>query len=168
MKKTAVLLILCTALCLLSSCAGGGQAPAASETGTKIYFVREDKLGRKYLDYEYRDDVQGASNYERITAILNAIREPLSSDALPAIPQTVDILNVRLRGSTLEITYTPMYHYLSTADKLLAAAAVSRTMFEDGKVQYVMLTSNGYTQPPAYDAYIYGGSIRTDSELFFD
>ena len=168
MRKILTVILLCAALCLVSACAHDGGANEASDKGIKIYFVKEDKLGRKYLDFEYRDDIGGASNYEKVTSILNAIKDPQSKDALPAIPETVDILNVRLRGSTLEITYTPMYHYLSISDKLLAAAAVSRTMYEEGRVQYVMLTSNGYSQPPAFDSYIYGGSMRTDSELFLD
>lgn len=162
MKKImSYLLLAALLLCPLlfaSSCAGGIQGNQ-NAAGNRIYYIKEDKNGRRTLEYEYRDDITGETAIDRCMQIIEAVQNPKSFASQPAVPRVMEVHDLRQRGSTLEINYTETYSYLGAAEKVLAAAAVAMSIFEDGEIDYILIRSNGEVQAPMYDGYLFREKI---------
>lgn len=162
-KLLAFALALLCVLPLLASCGGSEQNVRGSN---KIYYIKEDKHGRRSLAFEYSDEINGATTGARVGQIIAAIKQPRTAGALPALPQVIEVKDLKIRGSTLEIDYGETYGFLGKAEKVLAAAAVALSVIDDGDIEYVVIKSGGEAQPPVYDGYLFDGKFVLDELMY--
>ena len=168
MKK---FLCLAAAVLCLFACLTGCRPPRTvsvrESEGTKIYFVRKDEDGRKYMDYE-RCEIKVDDLSARIDQILDALKAPKSKGAYLCVPEFISVGEAKLTGNVLHLDFTRSYRYLEPEPKLVVATLICRTILEDGLAQYIKITCEGEEQAPVYSGYIHKGKMYTEEKIYLE
>ena len=166
MKRIVCVLMAVLSLCL-PGCAARRQVTVRETEGVRIYFIRKDEDGRKYIDYEKRD-IKNTNTESRVEEILAALKTPKSKGAYLEVPEHIGFDNIRLSDNGLYLDFSRSYRYLSAEATVIVSTLICKTLLEDGIAEYIKITCEGEEQPPLYGGYISKDSLHTQEKIFIE
>ena len=166
MKRIVCILMAVLSLCL-PGCTARRQVTVRETEGVKIYFIRKDEDGRKYIDYEKRD-IAVESTEGRVEEILAALKAPKSKGAYLEVPEHIGFDNIRLSDNVLYLDFSRSYKYLAPEPTLIISTLICKSLLDDGIAEYIKITCDGEHQPPVYNGYIHQGKLNTDEKMYIE
>lgn len=152
-------------LCLFTAgCRPRLKVTVREEEGSKIYFIRKDADGRKYIDYE-KHDIKNSDLEKRINEMLDILKAPKSRGAYLEVPEHIGFDNITLTGNVMQLDFSRSYKYLSAESMLIVSTLICKTLLDDGIAQYIKITCEGEEQPPAFSGYIHQGKLHIDERM---
>ncbi len=162
----AVMCLLCM-LSLLSGCRPRRQVSVRETEGVKIYFIRKDEEGRKYIDFEKRD-IKSTNVQSRVEEILAALKTPKSKGAYLEVPEHIGFNGITLSGNVLYLDFSRSYKYLAPEPTVIISTLICKSLLDDGIAEYIKITCEGEHQPPVYNGYIHQGKLHTDEKMYIE
>ena len=166
-RALCVLLCLLCALSVLCGCRPRRQVSVRESEGVKIYYIRKDEEGRKYIDYERRD-IKSTNLQGRVEEILAALKTPKSKGAYLEVPEHIGFNEITLSGNVLYLDFSRSYRYLAPEPTLIISTLICKSLLDDGIAEYIKITCDGEHQPPLYNGYIHQGKLHTDEKMYIE